>query len=278
MRLRYCVGISLLLHAVVLFPFLLVAPAVKKAAVREETLNLELFSMVADRPEKEEEPPAGDPDIPFSPVEPAPQPAPAQVEPETATEEPPENRETASIIDPSPEIPMEELPVSVFESPVVVPIPAITPNVPSPTVDNTVGMGGNAGISASAPTTGGYGESRRSGAGDNRGGGRTGTGGKGTTNPLDLYISGVANRLQANLVYPEKMRRGGIEAVTSIAFTVTESGQIKRGTLEVRKSSGYREMDDNALRAARESTPFEKLPKEMTLVIAVVFEIQRSNQ
>jgi protein TonB len=88
----------------------------------------------------------------------------------------------------------------------------------------------------------------------------------------------VANRLQSNLVYPEKMRRQGIEAVTTIAFTVMESGQIRRNSLEVRKSSGYREMDDNALRAARESAPFDKPPKEMALVIAVAFEVERARR
>ena len=92
---------------------------------------------------------------------------------------------------------------------------------------------------------------------------------------MSLYTSGVARRLQANLVYPEKMRRNGIDAVTTIIFTVTASGQIKRDSLKVRKSSGYKEMDENALKAARESVPFAAPPREMTLVIDVAFEVGR---
>jgi protein TonB len=266
---------------VAVLPFLLTAISVNTPIVREETLNLELFSMVAERIAEEtpEQAVPGIPDIPPAPAPPVKPVEPVKpLEPEKTVEETPREAPVSEpVIAPAPETSVEEMPVSVFESPVVIPIPAVTTNATPAIVDNTGGLAGSAGAAVSAPLAGGSGGGG-SDAAARRGGGKTGSGGTGEANPLNIYIASVANRLQANLVYPEKMRRGGIEAVTSIAFTVTESGQIKRGTLEVRKSSGYREMDDNALRAARESAPFDKPPKEMTLVIAVAFEIQRSRR
>ena len=277
MRLRYCVGISLLLHVLVMLPFLLTAVSGKKPVVREEPLNLELFDMVSERL-AEEKRKAGDPGIPDIPTAP---PAPAKPEPVKPEMTPKEVPEPEPVIERLVEIPVEEMPVSVFDSPVVIPIPAFS-EITLPTVAADTGGIGGTGISISAPAAGGSGGGGGGSGGSDdvnqRGGGRIGSGGTGEANPLSLYIAKVASRLQSNLVYPERMRREGIEAATTIAFAVTESGQIRRNTLEVRKSSGYREMDDNALRAARESAPFDKPPKEMTLVIAVAFEVERSRR
>ena len=63
----------------------------------------------------------------------------------------------------------------------------------------------------------------------------------------------------------------GIEAVTTISFIVTDSGNIKGGSLRVKVSSGYTALDASALQSARDSVPFEKPPKEMPLIIGVRF-------
>ena len=87
------------------------------------------------------------------------------------------------------------------------------------------------------------------------------------------YLSRLSKRLQANLVYPEEMRKSGIEGVSTIAFTIAESGIIKGGSLRVQKSSGYAALDSNALKSALGSAPFEKPPKELNVSIAVAFTV-----
>jgi len=88
---------------------------------------------------------------------------------------------------------------------------------------------------------------------------------------INRYLKELAKLLRSNLVYPEEMRRNGIEAVTTITFVITESGQIKGDTLRVKKSSGYPAFDANALNSARVGAPYQRPPKEITVSIAVTF-------
>ncbi|MGD9157666.1 MAG: energy transducer TonB [Desulfobacteraceae bacterium] len=85
------------------------------------------------------------------------------------------------------------------------------------------------------------------------------------------YLARLSKTLQKNLVYPKEARKNGIEGVSTVAFTITESGFIKEGSLRVHKSSGYSFLDNNALQSARESAPFEWPPKELNVTISIVF-------
>ncbi len=88
------------------------------------------------------------------------------------------------------------------------------------------------------------------------------------------YLARLAKTVRTNLAYPEEVRKHGIEGVSTIAFTVTKSGDIKGDSLRVKKSSGYAALDSSALRSARVSAPFEKPPKELNVSIAVSFTIE----
>ncbi|QEM68590.1 energy transducer TonB [Geobacter sp. FeAm09] len=88
------------------------------------------------------------------------------------------------------------------------------------------------------------------------------------------YGEKVTKRLRSNVVYPKEARRMGIVAVTQIYFWVTESGQIKDGSLRVKRSSGYAALDASALKAARDSAPFEKPPNEMPLIVDINFDVK----
>jgi protein TonB len=91
---------------------------------------------------------------------------------------------------------------------------------------------------------------------------------------IQEYLAMLTKRLRTNLVYPEEVRKKGVEGICTIAFTITSSGDIREGSLRVRKSSGYPALDASALRSARVSAPFEKPPKELTVAIAVSFEVE----
>ena len=91
---------------------------------------------------------------------------------------------------------------------------------------------------------------------------------------IQEYVGKMAKRMYSVLVYPPEVRRNGIEGVSTIAFIITESGAIKEGSLRVRRSSGYAALDSSALKSALASTPFEKPPKEMPIVIAISFNVE----
>ena len=90
---------------------------------------------------------------------------------------------------------------------------------------------------------------------------------------INAYGARLSRRIMANLVYPEEVRKHGIEGVSRIMFTVMESGDIKTGSLRVQRSSGYPGLDESALKSALASSPFEERPKEMTISIAVSFDV-----
>lgn len=87
------------------------------------------------------------------------------------------------------------------------------------------------------------------------------------------YLARLAKKLRANLVYPEEVRKHGIEGVSTIAFHITGSGNLIETSLRVQKSSGYPALDANALHSVRVSAPFEKPPKELNVSIAMSFNI-----
>ncbi|OPY82232.1 MAG: Gram-negative bacterial tonB protein [Syntrophorhabdus sp. PtaU1.Bin153] len=93
-------------------------------------------------------------------------------------------------------------------------------------------------------------------------------------NILGQYLAKVARKIRANIIYPEEMRKRGLEGVSRIAFIITQSGEIREGSLRITKSSGYTAFDSGALKSARVSAPFEKPPKELNVSIAVAFTVE----
>jgi protein TonB len=87
------------------------------------------------------------------------------------------------------------------------------------------------------------------------------------------YSVQLTKQIRAHLVYPFDARKKRIEGVSQICFVVTESGEIKPGTLAVKKSSGYAVLDASALKSAQTSAPFPKPPRELAVSIEVAFEV-----
>jgi periplasmic protein TonB len=138
--------------------------------------------------------------------------------------------------------------------------------------------------------TGTAGVARSSGSGGGGGGGGRGparAGGdaqqqqqyigrqNGTADALTAYLAQLTRRLRTNLIYPQEAKKKKLEGVSLISFVVTESGGIKSGTLAIRKSSGYALLDASALKTAQLSAPFQKPPRELSVSIAVAFDMYR---
>lgn len=67
-------------------------------------------------------------------------------------------------------------------------------------------------------------------------------------------------RVESVLRYPELAAVSGIQGTLYIKFDIMKDGSL--GGLELLKSSGYKILDDEALRAIRASAPFQPLPEE----------------
>lgn len=85
------------------------------------------------------------------------------------------------------------------------------------------------------------------------------------------YLAGLKRDIQNHLDYPEEARNSGYIGAPTIRFTITESGGIQAGSLSISKSSGSAQLDQQALKAARNSAPMAKPPRQMTVTIKVAF-------
>jgi protein TonB len=70
-------------------------------------------------------------------------------------------------------------------------------------------------------------------------------------------------RVESVLHYPELAAISGYQGTLYILFDIMKDGSL--GRLEVLKSSGYKILDDEALRAIRDSAPFQPLPDEWNM-------------
>ncbi len=81
-------------------------------------------------------------------------------------------------------------------------------------------------------------------------------------------------KVESVLAYPELAALSGYQGTLYILFDIMQDGSL--GRLEVLKSSGYKILDDEALRAIRTAAPFQSLPDDWrmdryTIRAAVLF-------
>lgn len=86
-------------------------------------------------------------------------------------------------------------------------------------------------------------------------------------------------RVESRLRYPELAAVSGIQGVLYIRFDILKDGSL--GSVEVLKSSGYKILDDEAVRAITASAPFQPLPDEWNMQrypirAAVIFYINEA--
>ena len=70
-------------------------------------------------------------------------------------------------------------------------------------------------------------------------------------------------KVESVLHYPELAAISGYQGTLYILFDIMKDGSL--GKLEVLKSSGYKILDDEALRAIRDAAPFQPLPDEWNM-------------
>jgi protein TonB len=70
-------------------------------------------------------------------------------------------------------------------------------------------------------------------------------------------------KVESALRYPELAAQSGMQGVLYIRFDIMKDGSL--GAVELLKSSGYKILDDEALRAIRSSAPFQSLPDDWNM-------------
>ncbi len=90
------------------------------------------------------------------------------------------------------------------------------------------------------------------------------------------YYDMVRMRIESAKIYPESARTRMIEGKVTVRFSVTLDGQVS--SLSVAASSGNRLLDQAALKAVNDSSPFARPPgslfkKPLKMEITIAFEL-----
>ncbi len=90
------------------------------------------------------------------------------------------------------------------------------------------------------------------------------------------YLDIVKLKIEKNKKYPEFAKRTQLEGTVTLRFTVTLNGDVKN--TEIVKSSSHPVLDDAAMKAIKDATPFPKPPaqlfkEEIPLQVSIVFQL-----
>jgi protein TonB len=75
-----------------------------------------------------------------------------------------------------------------------------------------------------------------------------------------LYNRRLKERIESIWVYPPDAAAQGIYGDLVLRFTIKKDGKI--GTLELVRTSGHKNLDDSAMRALKDGSPYWPLPDE----------------
>ena len=93
----------------------------------------------------------------------------------------------------------------------------------------------------------------------------------------ESYLGRLRQKVQTCLRYPMTARRLRLEGESLLRFIVHGDGSI--GALALKRSSGHRTLDEQAIATLEKAAPFEAPPegKEMTIVLPVSFNLRHGS-
>ena len=100
-------------------------------------------------------------------------------------------------------------------------------------------------------------------------------GGAAGSSDKTLYVTAhfayIKDLIHRHLVYPAKARKMGWEGKVITSFIVSSGGNVR--DVRISKSSGYRILDDNAVKAVKDASPFPKPPVEAQIIIPILYRL-----
>jgi len=95
------------------------------------------------------------------------------------------------------------------------------------------------------------------------------------TSPLAYYTHMIEDIITNNVVYPDQAREEELEGLVKIDLCLLSNGELKEA--RIRESSGFKVLDEAALTAVQELTPYPSFPEQVTqrqlrLTVPVVFK------
>lgn len=84
-------------------------------------------------------------------------------------------------------------------------------------------------------------------------------------------FSYIKNMIQKNAIYPKIARHFGWEGKVTVSFVILSNGSVKE--MKIQQSSGRELLDQSALQAVRNASPFPVPPAEAQILIPIVYSL-----
>lgn len=81
----------------------------------------------------------------------------------------------------------------------------------------------------------------------------------------------IRDMIQKGIIYPALARRMGWEGKVITSFIVSSGGYAR--DIRISKSSGYKILDENVLKAINNASPFPKPPVEAQIIIPILYRL-----
>ena len=91
-------------------------------------------------------------------------------------------------------------------------------------------------------------------------------------NYLNAQYGVIRDKVYRALSYPAFAQEEGWQGTVKISFLVNCDGSVD--SIHVLKSSGYRLLDNNAVKAVRQAAPFPYAPARLEIIFPVVYRLE----
>ncbi|MFY9401815.1 MAG: TonB family protein [Candidatus Omnitrophota bacterium] len=85
---------------------------------------------------------------------------------------------------------------------------------------------------------------------------------EGVKDPVYRYSQLIQVRILEGLIYPPAAKGSGFQGITTLSLKLSYKGDLLES--KIQSSSGYKVLDDNALRAAKRASPYPPFPPAIT--------------
>ncbi|MDP3731692.1 MAG: TonB family protein [Candidatus Omnitrophota bacterium] len=97
------------------------------------------------------------------------------------------------------------------------------------------------------------------------------------TSPVSEYVSKISQQIRRNFVYPWAAQQANLEGSLKLGLRLYYTGQLLE--VEIRESSGYAVLDENAVSIVKKIAPYPAFPaqmkqKELWIDLPVIYKIQ----
>jgi periplasmic protein TonB len=88
---------------------------------------------------------------------------------------------------------------------------------------------------------------------------------------MQRYARAFKKKLHEHVVFPSEAKGKGYMGVPKVGFIINEDGSVPKESIKIIKSSGYDVLDQKAIVAVLESTPFERPPRAFNAEVDIDF-------